>query len=41
MNEVMSAPEAAAKLASVGKEPVLHKEELTFDEVHPTQRSYK
>jgi hypothetical protein len=25
----------------VGKEPVMHKEPLTFDEVHPSQRSYK
>jgi hypothetical protein len=25
----------------VGKEPVLHREPLEFEEVHPTQRSYK
>jgi succinate dehydrogenase / fumarate reductase flavoprotein subunit len=32
---------AAWEFTGVGKEPVLHKEPLTFDEVHPTQRSYK
>jgi len=32
---------AAWEFTDVGKEPVLHKEPLTFDEVHPTQRSYK
>jgi succinate dehydrogenase / fumarate reductase flavoprotein subunit len=31
----------AWEFTSVGKEPVLHKEPLVFDEVHPTQRSYK
>ena len=25
----------------VGKRPALHKEPLVFEEVHPTQRSYK
>ena len=32
---------AAWEFAGVGKPPVLHKEPLTFEEVHPTQRSYK
>jgi succinate dehydrogenase / fumarate reductase flavoprotein subunit len=32
---------AAWEFAGVGKEPVLHKEPLEFEEVHPTQRSYK
>ncbi len=32
---------AAWEFTGVGKEPVLHKEPLVFDEVHPTQRSYK
>ena len=32
---------AAWEFAGVGKEPVLHKEPLVFDEVHPSQRSYK
>ncbi|MBI4484440.1 MAG: fumarate reductase/succinate dehydrogenase flavoprotein subunit, partial [Acidobacteria bacterium] len=32
---------AAWEFAGVGREPVLHKEELVFEEVHPTQRSYK
>ncbi len=32
---------AAWEFAGVGKRPELHKEALTFDEVHPTQRSYK
>jgi len=32
---------AAWEFAGVGKEPLLHKEPLVFDEVHPTQRSYK
>jgi len=32
---------AAWEFTGVGKEPVLHKEPLEFDEVHPTQRSYK
>ncbi len=32
---------AAWEFTGVGKEPVLHKEPLVFDEVHPAQRSYK
>jgi succinate dehydrogenase / fumarate reductase flavoprotein subunit len=32
---------AAWEHTGVGKEPLLHKEPLVFDEVHPTQRSYK
>jgi succinate dehydrogenase / fumarate reductase flavoprotein subunit len=32
---------AAWEFSGVGKEPVLHKEPLVFDEVHPSQRSYK
>jgi succinate dehydrogenase / fumarate reductase flavoprotein subunit len=32
---------AAWEFTGVGKEPVMHKEPLTFDEVHPSQRSYK
>ncbi len=32
---------AAWEFAGVGKKPELHKEALSFDEVHPTQRSYK
>ena len=32
---------AAWEFKGVGKEPVLHKEPLEFEEVHPTQRSYK
>ena len=32
---------AAWEFTGVGKQPVLHKEPLEFDEVHPTQRSYK
>jgi succinate dehydrogenase flavoprotein subunit len=32
---------AAWEFTGVGKEPALHKEPLVFDEVHPTQRSYK
>ncbi len=32
---------AAWEFAGVGEEPVLHEEPLTFDYVHPTQRSYK
>jgi succinate dehydrogenase / fumarate reductase flavoprotein subunit len=32
---------AAWEFRGVGSEPVLHKEPLTFDEVHPSQRSYK
>jgi succinate dehydrogenase / fumarate reductase flavoprotein subunit len=31
---------AAWEFTGVGKEPVLHKEPLVFEEVHPTQRSY-
>jgi succinate dehydrogenase / fumarate reductase flavoprotein subunit len=32
---------AAWEFKGVGKEPELHKEPLVFDEVHPSQRSYK
>jgi succinate dehydrogenase flavoprotein subunit len=32
---------AAWEFTGVGREPVLHRERLTFDEVHPSQRSYK
>jgi len=32
---------AAWEFSGVGRPPVLHKEPLAFDEVHPTQRSYK
>ena len=32
---------AAWEFTGVGRQPVLHKEPLAFDEVHPTQRSYK
>jgi succinate dehydrogenase / fumarate reductase flavoprotein subunit len=32
---------AAWEFAGVGQKPVLHKEPLVFDEVHPSQRSYK
>jgi succinate dehydrogenase / fumarate reductase flavoprotein subunit len=32
---------AAWEFKGVGKTPELHKEPLEFDEVHPTQRSYK
>ncbi|MCC6159590.1 MAG: fumarate reductase/succinate dehydrogenase flavoprotein subunit, partial [Deltaproteobacteria bacterium] len=32
---------AAWEYTGVGKDPVLHKEPLVFDVVHPTQRSYK
>ena len=32
---------AAWEFQGVGQPPVLHKEPLEFDEVHPTQRSYK
>ena len=32
---------AAWQFTGVGKEPELHKEPLHFEEVHPTQRSYK
>jgi len=32
---------AAWQFTGVGREPVLHKEKLEFEEVHPTQRSYK
>jgi succinate dehydrogenase / fumarate reductase flavoprotein subunit len=32
---------AAWEFTGVGKTPVLHKEPLVFEEVHPTQRSYK
>ena len=32
---------AAWEFTGVGREPVLHKEPLEFEEVHPSQRSYK
>jgi succinate dehydrogenase / fumarate reductase, flavoprotein subunit len=32
---------AAWEFTGVGKRPALHKEPLNFEEVHPTQRSYK
>src|SRR5205807_8827016 len=32
---------AAWEYVGVGRPPVLHKEPLVFEEVHPTQRSYK
>ena len=32
---------AAWEFTGVGQTPTLHKEALTFDEVHPSQRSYK
>jgi succinate dehydrogenase / fumarate reductase flavoprotein subunit len=32
---------AAWEFTGVGKRPALHKEPLVFEEVHPTQRSYK
>jgi succinate dehydrogenase / fumarate reductase flavoprotein subunit len=32
---------AAWEFKGVGSQPVLHKEPLVFEEVHPTQRSYK
>jgi len=32
---------AAWEFKGIGKRPELHKEPLVFDEVHPTQRSYK
>jgi len=32
---------AAWEFKGVGREPVLHNEPLHFEEVHPTQRSYK
>jgi succinate dehydrogenase / fumarate reductase flavoprotein subunit len=32
---------AAWEFTGVGRPPELHKEPLEFDEVHPTQRSYK
>jgi succinate dehydrogenase / fumarate reductase flavoprotein subunit len=32
---------AAWEFSGVGNPPVLHKEPLAFDYVHPTQRSYK
>jgi succinate dehydrogenase / fumarate reductase, flavoprotein subunit len=32
---------AAWEFTGVGREPVLHREPLVFEEVHPTQRSYK
>ena len=31
----------ACDFTGVGRQPELHKEPLAFDEVHPTQRSYK
>jgi succinate dehydrogenase / fumarate reductase flavoprotein subunit len=32
---------AAWEFTGVGNRPELHKEQLVFEEVHPTQRSYK
>jgi succinate dehydrogenase / fumarate reductase flavoprotein subunit len=32
---------AAWEFAGADARPVLHKEALAFDEVHPSQRSYK
>jgi succinate dehydrogenase / fumarate reductase flavoprotein subunit len=32
---------AAWEFQGVGKAPTLHKEPLVFEEVHPSQRSYK
>jgi succinate dehydrogenase / fumarate reductase flavoprotein subunit len=32
---------AAWEFTGIGHEPKLHEEPLVFDEVHPTQRSYK
>jgi succinate dehydrogenase / fumarate reductase flavoprotein subunit len=32
---------AAWEYTGAGEPPVLHKEDLTFEYVHPTQRSYK
>jgi len=32
---------SAWEFTGVGQTPTLHKEALTFDEVHPSQRSYK
>ena len=32
---------AAWQFTGIGREPLLHKEPLAFEEVHPTQRSYK
>jgi succinate dehydrogenase / fumarate reductase, flavoprotein subunit len=32
---------AAWEYTGVGKTPILHKEPLTFENVHLTQRSYK
>ena len=32
---------AAWEFTGVGQRPALHKEPLHFDEVHPSQRSYK
>jgi succinate dehydrogenase / fumarate reductase flavoprotein subunit len=32
---------AAWEFKGVGKPPELHKEPLEFEEVHPSQRSYK
>ena len=32
---------AAWEFSGVGEPPTLHKEPLVFEEVHPTQRSYK
>jgi succinate dehydrogenase / fumarate reductase flavoprotein subunit len=32
---------AAWEFTGVGNQPTLHKEALVFDEVHPSQRSYK
>ena len=32
---------AAWEFTGVGNKPALHKESLVFEEVHPSQRSYK
>jgi succinate dehydrogenase / fumarate reductase flavoprotein subunit len=32
---------AAWEFTGIGKPPVMHKEPLAFEEVHPSQRSYK
>ena len=32
---------AAWEFAGAGRDPVLHTEPLTFEYVHPSQRSYK
>jgi succinate dehydrogenase / fumarate reductase flavoprotein subunit len=32
---------AAWEFGGIGQPPVLHREELAWENVHPTQRSYK